>query len=150
MRSCHKEITLLFSHVYFGHYDVCMCTKLIQSCPALQSYGLQSARPLCPFGVSSQEYWTGLLCPPPEDLLNPGIEPMSPVAPGLAGGFFITSATWDAQAVIILHCNSTYTSLFPTRLRNTLSPRPSFYSPLYSQDLTQYLGSIKNLKNVLR
>ena len=23
---------------------------------------------------SRQEYWSGLLCPPPEDLLNPGIE----------------------------------------------------------------------------
>ena len=24
------------------------------------------------------EYWSGLLCPPPGDLLNPGIEPWSP------------------------------------------------------------------------
>ena len=36
-------------------------------------------------GFSRQEYWSGLLCPPPRDLLNPGIEPMSPA---LAGGFF--------------------------------------------------------------
>ena len=26
-------------------------------------------------GFSSQEYWSGLPCPPPGDLLNPGIEP---------------------------------------------------------------------------
>ena len=25
-----------------------------------------------------QEYWSGLLCPPPGDLPNPGIEPTSP------------------------------------------------------------------------
>ena len=27
---------------------------------------------------SRQEYWSGLLCPPPGDLPNPGIEPMFP------------------------------------------------------------------------
>ena len=26
-------------------------------------------------GFSRQEYWSGLLCTPPGDLLNPGIEP---------------------------------------------------------------------------
>ena len=34
---------------------------------------------LCdPWGFSKQEYWSGLPCPPPGDLLNPGIEPRSP------------------------------------------------------------------------
>ena len=28
-------------------------------------------------GFSRQEYWSGLLCPPPGDLPDPGIEPMS-------------------------------------------------------------------------
>ena len=28
-------------------------------------------------GFSRQKYWSGLPCPPPEDLPNPGIEPMS-------------------------------------------------------------------------
>ena len=27
---------------------------------------------------SRQEYWSGLPCPPPEDLPNPGIKPKSP------------------------------------------------------------------------
>jgi len=34
-----------------------------------------------------QEYWSGLLFPSPEYLLNPGIEPVSPA---LKGGFFTT------------------------------------------------------------
>ena len=34
-------------------------------------------------GFSRQEYWIRLPCPPPEDLLDPGIEPMSPAAPSL-------------------------------------------------------------------
>ena len=29
-------------------------------------------------GFSRQEYWSGLPCPPPGDLPNPGIEPWSP------------------------------------------------------------------------
>ena len=29
-------------------------------------------------GFSRQEYWSGLPCPPPGDLPNPGIEPRSP------------------------------------------------------------------------
>ena len=29
---------------------------------------------------SSQEYWSGLPCPPPGDLPNPGIEPGSPAS----------------------------------------------------------------------
>ena len=33
--------------------------------------------------------------PPPEDLLDPGIKPMSPA---LAGGFFATSTTWKAHS----------------------------------------------------
>ena len=43
-------------------------------------------------GFSRQEYWSGLPCPPPGDLLDPGIEPTSLTFPVLAGGFFTTSA----------------------------------------------------------
>ena len=32
---------------------------------------------------SQQEYWSGLPCPPPGDVPDPGIEPMSPVSPVL-------------------------------------------------------------------
>ena len=36
-----------------------------------------AARLLCPWGFSRKEYWSGLPCPPPRDLPNPGIEPTS-------------------------------------------------------------------------
>ena len=43
---------------------------------------LLSSRDTYPFplhwGLSRQEYWSGLPCPPPGDLPNPGIEPSSP------------------------------------------------------------------------
>ena len=51
---------------------------------------------------SRQEYWSGLSCPPPGDLSDPGIKPMSLMSPALAGGFFTTSATQDPQNQNIL------------------------------------------------
>ena len=39
---------------------------------------------------SSQEYWSGLPFPPPGDIPDPGIKPVSPASPTLAGRFFIT------------------------------------------------------------
>ena len=47
-------------------------------------------------GFSRQECWSGLPFPTPRDLSNPGIEPVSLMSPALAGGFFTTSAPWDA------------------------------------------------------
>ena len=35
-------------------------------------------------GFSRHEYWNGLLCPPPGDLPNPEIEPVSLTSPALA------------------------------------------------------------------
>ena len=39
---------------------------------------------------SKQEYWSGLPFPPPGDLPNPGIEPVSLASAALAGRFFTT------------------------------------------------------------
>ena len=61
-------------------------------------------------GFSRQEYCRGLPCPPPGDLPNSGIEPMSLASPALAGGFFTMSATWVARITILrvnLTCAST-------------------------------------------
>ena len=40
---------------------------------------------------SRQESWSGLPFPPPQDLPDPGIQPMSPTSPALAGRFFTTA-----------------------------------------------------------
>ena len=45
-----------------------------------------------------QGYWSGLPCPSPGDLPDPGVEPASLMSPAMAGGFFTTSAT--AQLII--------------------------------------------------
>ena len=50
-------------------------------------------------GFSRQEYWSGLPCPPPGDLLDPGIEPAFLMSPALANEFFTISAIWETQNV---------------------------------------------------
>ena len=48
-------------------------------------------------GFSRQKHWNRLPFPSPEDFPNPGIELVSLMSPALAGVFFTTSATWEAQ-----------------------------------------------------
>ena len=67
---------------------MCIYAKLFESCLTLRDPRLLS------MGFSRQEYWSGLPCPSPGDLPNPGIKLTSLVFPALAGGLFITSTTW--------------------------------------------------------
>ena len=48
---------------------------------------------------SRQEHWSRLSFPPLGDLPDPRIEPTSLASPALAGGFFTTSASWEALKV---------------------------------------------------
>ena len=56
--------------------QLCLTLYNLKDCSSLGSsvHGILQARIL----VSRQEYWSGLPCPPPGDLPNPGIEPRSP------------------------------------------------------------------------
>ena len=51
-------------------------------------------------GFSRQEHWSGLPLPSPGDLPNPGIKPLSPVSPTLAGGFFTTEPPGKPHSLI--------------------------------------------------
>ena len=51
-------------------------------------------------GLTRKEYWNGMPFPPPGDLPNPGIEPVSLTSPALAGGFF---TTWEAAGNVFAH-----------------------------------------------
>ena len=68
-----------------------------------QSY-LTLSRPLEPYSLPGsslskeifrQEYWSGLSFPHQGDLSHPGIKPVSPASPALAGGFFYRCAIWE-------------------------------------------------------
>ena len=62
---------------------------------SVQPYGL-APRLLCPWGFSRQEYWSGLPCPPPGELPDPGIEARSLLS-SAAADVFTTGAAWEAQ-----------------------------------------------------
>ena len=46
-------------------------------------------------GFSRHEYWGGLPFPPPGDLPDPGVEPVSLTSLALAGGLFTPSVPWE-------------------------------------------------------
>ena len=52
-------------------------------------------------GFSRQKYWSGLPFHSLGDLPDPGMEPRSLMSPALAGEFFTTSTTWEANPVQI-------------------------------------------------
>ena len=56
-------------------------------------------------GFSRQEYWSGLPYPFLGDLSNPRIKLKCLMFPALAGRFFTTSTTWDAQYITLLVYN---------------------------------------------
>ena len=78
-------------------------------------------------GFSRQEHWSGLLCPLPGDLPDPGIEPTSLKSLALAGGFFTTRANWEARSVwhgLIIPQSYSHTAwLLLNNLIGTSTPR---------------------------
>ena len=78
-----------------------MYTKSLQSLSTLQSHTLQV--PLSMVFQARILEWVAM--PSSRDLPNPWIESMSLTSPALAGGFFTTSATWEARAPTLHHSN---------------------------------------------
>ena len=68
---------------------MCVCA---QTCPTLRDPMDCGPPGSSVYGILP-EYWRGLPFPPPGDLPDPGIEPISPASPALAGGFFSTEPT---------------------------------------------------------
>ena len=75
---------------------LCMCVQSLLSCLILCDPMGYSLQPPWSMGFSTQEYWSGLPCPPPGDLPHPGIEPASLTSPALAGRLFTTSTNREA------------------------------------------------------
>ena len=67
---------------------------------SLQPHGLQPARPLRPWDSPSKNSGAGCHAFLRGIFLTQGIESASLMSPALAGRFFTTSATWEAQLMI--------------------------------------------------
>ena len=82
---------------FFSGSPRCMHAKSLQSCLTLwDPMDVAHEAPLS-MRFSRQECYSGLPYPPPGDLPNPGIKPVSLTSPTLAGGFFTTNTTWEVQ-----------------------------------------------------
>ena len=101
--------------------------KSLQSCVTLCDPKDCSPPGSSGHGFSRKEYWSGMSCPPPGDLPNPGIEPTSLMSPALAGGFFTTSATWKALEFVSVQFSHSVVSdsLRPHESQHARPPCPS-------------------------
>ena len=84
--------------------DLIVCAYMLSSSSHVQLFAtLWTVAHQAPpsIGFSRQEFCSGLPCPPPVDLPDPGIEPMSLISPPLEGRFFTTSTTWEAPDLIV-------------------------------------------------
>ena len=77
---------------------LCSVASVVSDC--LQPQTVTHQAPLSR-GLSRQEYWSGLLCPPPRDLPDPEIESMSLESPAVAGKFFTVQPQGKPSEV---HC----------------------------------------------
>ena len=76
---------------------VCACSVICHVQHFVTPWTVVCQAPLS-MEFSRQEYWSGLPFPPPDDLPNPGIEP---VFPALADGFFTTEPSGKPLNLII-------------------------------------------------
>ena len=80
-----------FTHIVKTNHVEAVCTVWL--CSESVTLRLTLCLRLLYLRFSRQEYWSGLLCLPPGDLLHPRIKPISLMSPALAGIIFTTSAT---------------------------------------------------------
>ena len=68
-----------------------VCAKPLQSCPSPSDPWHVACQAPLSMGFSRQEYWSGLPCPLPGNLPDPGTEPTSPGAPTLQADSLLPS-----------------------------------------------------------
>ena len=70
--------SMVFPVVEHACAHILSCFSRVRLCATLWTVVCQAPLSL---GFSRQEYWSGLPCPPPGDLPNPGIKPVSSAVP---------------------------------------------------------------------
>ena len=116
---------------------------------SLQPHGLQACQVPLSVGFSRQEYGSGLLCPPPGDLPDPGLDQTHVSC--IADRFFTISATQKAPVYLLLRLKNPFI-LFTLFLNLGLSVFPSnsliFCRILpFSSDMCLTSPSLRNFFN---
>ena len=89
------NVSILCTIKYIQSFCVCVLSHFSHVPLFATQWTLAQQAPLS-MGFSRQEYCSGLPCPPPRDLLIPGMEPVSLMSSALSGRFFTTRDTWKA------------------------------------------------------
>ena len=103
--ACGYCLSICSVQVVYKHRHACMLSCFTRARLFATLWTVAHQTPLS-VGFSRQEYWSGLPCPPPGDLPDPGMEPVSLMSPALAGGFFTTSATSEIQRSLTITYNN--------------------------------------------
>ena len=114
-------------HIHM-HTHICSCVLRCFSCAQLfATLWIMAHQVPLSMGFPGQKDWSELPCPPPGDLPDPGIQPVSLMSPALAGGFFITSTIQEAQHTHTHTHTHTHIHIIPIMKR---------WSYIYSVDWT--------------
>ena len=114
-----------------------------QSCPTL-CYPMDCSLPGSAVHGIFQATWNGLLFPPPGDLLNPGIEPIFPMASAKAGGFFTTEPPGRPTKMIIVYC------IRDLNEQNRKNRPRSIFEQVITQNFLKLMNGIEAIKEVIQ
>ena len=91
-------------------YCVCVCVCLVtQSCLTLCDPWTVARQASLSIGILQARILEWVVCPPPGDLPNPGIQPAHLLSPALPGMFFTSSSTQEAPYIYVCVCVCVYT-----------------------------------------
>ena len=75
------------------------CAKLLSCAQLFMTLWTVARQAPLSMGYFRYEYWSGLPCPPPGGLPEPGMEPVSLASPALAGRFSTSEATREGPVI---------------------------------------------------
>ena len=115
-RNIYRDIYLFFKSnlTEFQESSLFVCIASFQLCLTLCDPMASSHQASLSMEFSKQEYWSGLPCPPPGDLPNPGSEPTSLTSSALADGLLTTSVTpgkiycFYPRILLVLHLKQNF------------------------------------------
>ena len=79
---------------------VCVCAQLLSRVRLFGTPWTVAHQAPLSVGFSRQAYWSGLPFPPPGDLLDPGIKPVSPESTCIGRRILYHCATWEAGVCV--------------------------------------------------
>ena len=127
--------------------DLGVSAKSLQSCPTFSTLWTEACQALLLKGFSRQEYWSGLPCPLPGDLPDPGVETMSLTYTCIHRQvFFTTSANWEARGMMyILQNEVTKVLTHEVNCRAMIYSQPGLF-PITLLSLSPRVGPLYRLQ----